>query len=58
MEGMLSKEPTMTYEIELDTNMPFLDLTHTTEKEMLLPRNLEFEIIGPNRLRCLGPISK
>jgi hypothetical protein len=58
MEGMLSKEPTMTYEIELDANMPFLDLTHTTEKEMLLPRNLEFEIIGPNRLRCLGPISE
>ena len=58
MEGMLSKEPTTTYEIELDANMPFLDLTHTTEKEMLLPRNLEFEIIGPNRLKCLGPISE
>ena len=58
MEGMLSKEPTMTYEIELDENMPFLDLTHTSEKEMLLPRNLEFQIIGPNRLKCLGPISE
>lgn len=58
MEGMLSKEPTMTYEIELDENMPFLDLTYTSEKEMLLPRNLQFEIIGPNRLRCLGPISE
>ena len=58
LEGMLSKDPSMTYEIELDANMPFLDLTHTSEKEMLLPRNLEFEIIAPNRLRCLGPISE
>ena len=58
MEGMLSKEPTMTYEIELDENMPFLDLTHTSEKEMLLPRNLQFKIIGPNRLKCLGPIAE
>lgn len=58
MEGILSKEPSMTYEIELDENMPFLDLTYTTEKEMLLPRNLEFQIIGPNRLKCLGPIAE
>ncbi len=58
MEGIIGDEPKTTFEILLDENMPFWDLTHTVEKEMLLPRNLEFEIIGPNKLRCLGPISE
>ncbi len=58
LEGMLSKEPTMTYEIELGENVPYWDLTDTTEKEMLLPRGSEFLILGRNRLRYLGPIKK
>ena len=56
LEGMLSKEPTMTYEIELGENVPYLDLTDTTEKEMLLPRGSEFLDLGNGRLRYLGPI--
>ena len=58
LEGMLSKEPTMTYEIELGENVPYWDLTDTTEKEMLLPRGSEFLILGHNKLRYLGPIKK
>jgi hypothetical protein len=41
----------MTYEIELDKGVPFWDLTHTSEKEMLLPRDCEFQYLGGNKLK-------
>ena len=54
LEGMLSKEPMITYEIELGENVPYWDLTDTTEKEMLLPRGSEFLDLKNGRLRYLG----
>ena len=58
MEGLIGSEPKIRVEVELDKGTPFLDLTYTTEKEMLLPRNLEFLKLGENRLKCLGEIKE
>jgi hypothetical protein len=51
LEGLLGPEPKMTYEIELDKGVPFWDLTYTSEKEMLLPRDCEFQHLGGNKLK-------
>lgn len=58
LEGMISKEPTMRYIIELPEGTPYFDLTYTSEKEMVLPRNSEFLDLGNGRLRYLGQIKE
>lgn len=43
----------VTYKIHLPEGTPFLDLTHTTEKEMLLPRKGKFKVINNTELEYL-----
>lgn len=54
MEGLISNgADNYTYEIRLPKGTPFLDLTFTPEKEMLLARNADFKIINPGVLELI-----
>lgn len=54
-EGMITGnfEPYTRYEIRLPKNTPYWDLTNTSEKEMLLPRNSKFKVIEKNILELI-----
>lgn len=54
MEGIISNgADNFTYEIRLPKDTPFWDLTHTPEKEMVLPRNSDFKVIGNGILELI-----
>ncbi len=54
MEGMLSNgADNFTYEIRLPKGTSFWDLTHTQEKEMVIPRNSDFKIVGNGILELI-----
>lgn len=55
MEGMIGKhrETYTRYKIILPKGTPFLNLTHTSEKEMLLPRNAKFRVIDSRTLEYI-----
>lgn len=55
MEGIIGSNAhkNVRYEIRLPENTPFWDLTNTTEKEMLLPANSKFKIVGENILELI-----
>lgn len=54
MEGIISNgADNFTYEIRLPKGTPFWDLTHTPEKEMVLPRNSNFKIVGNGVLELI-----
>lgn len=43
----------ITYKIHLPKGTPFYDLRHTSEKEMLLPRNGRFRVLSDNELEYI-----
>ena len=54
MEGLICNgADNFTYEIRLPKGTPFLDLTDTAEKEMLLQRGCKFKIIGNGVLELI-----
>lgn len=54
MEGIICNgADNFTYEIRLPKGTPFWDMTDTAEKEMLLPRNSKFKVIGPGVLELI-----
>lgn len=58
MEGIYvgkDRKVSTTYKIHLPKGTPFYDLTHTSEKEMLLPRKAKFRVIGDTELEYILP---
>ncbi|MCD7779655.1 MAG: hypothetical protein LUH05_03160 [Candidatus Gastranaerophilales bacterium] len=57
MEGMIAShnEPYSTYKIHLPIGTQCGDLTYTSEREVLLPRNAEFKVLGWNDLEYILP---
>ncbi len=54
MEGIISNgADNFTYEIRLPKGTPFWDLTHTPEKEMVIPRNSNFKVLGHGVLELI-----
>ena len=55
IEGMLGSNAHLNkrYKILLPENFPFLDLTYTSEKEMLLPRGLSLRVIADDILEVI-----
>lgn len=55
MEGMIGSDAAnnVRYEIRLPEGTNYLDLTNTTEQEILLPRNSKFKVIGDNILELI-----
>lgn len=52
MEGFINNGANnFTYEIYLPENTPFLDLTDTSELEMVLPRDCRFKVLRPGILQ-------
>ena len=56
MEGIIGSNSYLNkrYEIRIPEGTPFLDLRHTSEREVLLPRNCKFKIIGENILELIA----
>ncbi len=47
----------VTYKIHLPKGTKYGNLTHTSEKEILLPRNARFKVVGYNELEYIPPKS-
>lgn len=56
MEGIIGSNAHLNkrYEIRIPEGTPFLDLRHTSEQEVLLPRNCKFKIVGENVLELIS----
>ena len=55
MEGIIGSNAHLNkrYEIRIPKGTPFMDLRHTSEQEVLLPRNSKFKIVGENILELI-----
>lgn len=56
MEGIIGSNAHLNkrYEIRIPEGTPFLDLRHTSEQEVLLPRNCKFKIVSENVLELIS----
>ena len=57
MEGLMGSysQPYSCYKIHLPVGTKCANLTYTSEKEILLPRNANFKVIGPMELEYILP---
>lgn len=57
MEGIIGSysQPYSCYKIHLPAGTKCANLTYTSEKEILLPRNAKFKVIGPDELEYILP---
>lgn len=55
LEGLIGSNAHLNkrYQIRVPENFPYLDLTYTSEKEMLLPRGLSFRVIANDILEVI-----